>query len=249
MPARCTIHDPVRRETDTLDAEGEVVERTDRRPPRIVIPAVLEHFTARSSRCRPHIRRSRWRGNEPMTGAGGRGSGDGDAAGHNLPLQPADFEGSKWACRVTMLGVRGTSRVCVALGFSDDPWPPGPYDPAPPLELADSILSSRMSPGHIHPLLARDIARALGTVGHVTISGGKAGPFTEAQAISLDRLNEIGRARAFTTSSCRWRRGWTTPGSATHSRQRAGGPTGPGLIGNAPPMGSTSQSWRKLRWR
>lgn len=42
--------------------------------------------------------------------------------------------------------------------------------------------------------LARDIALALGTVGHVTyLRRIKAGPFTESQAISLDLLNEIGK--------------------------------------------------------
>ena len=41
--------------------------------------------------------------------------------------------------------------------------------------------------------LARDIAHALGTVGHVTwLRRLKAGPFDESRAISLDRLNEIG---------------------------------------------------------
>ncbi len=42
--------------------------------------------------------------------------------------------------------------------------------------------------------LARDIANALGTVGHVTMLRRlKAGPFTLDQAISLDKLNEVGK--------------------------------------------------------
>ncbi|MBN8501756.1 MAG: tRNA pseudouridine(55) synthase TruB [Sphingomonadales bacterium] len=42
--------------------------------------------------------------------------------------------------------------------------------------------------------LARDIAHALGTVGHVTMLRRlKAGPFTLDQAISLDKLNEVGK--------------------------------------------------------
>ncbi|RZJ95260.1 MAG: tRNA pseudouridine(55) synthase TruB, partial [Novosphingobium sp.] len=41
--------------------------------------------------------------------------------------------------------------------------------------------------------LARDIARALGTVGHVTMLRRlRAGPFDLSQAISLDKLNAIG---------------------------------------------------------
>ncbi len=42
--------------------------------------------------------------------------------------------------------------------------------------------------------LARDLAHALGTVGHVTMLRRlKAGPFTLDQAISLDKLNEVGK--------------------------------------------------------
>jgi tRNA pseudouridine55 synthase len=45
--------------------------------------------------------------------------------------------------------------------------------------------------------LARDIARALGTVGHVTMLRRlRAGPFTAEQAISLDKLNEVGKGAA-----------------------------------------------------
>ena len=45
--------------------------------------------------------------------------------------------------------------------------------------------------------LARDIALALGTVGHVTmLRREKAGPFSLDQAISLDKLNEIGKGAA-----------------------------------------------------
>jgi tRNA pseudouridine55 synthase len=41
--------------------------------------------------------------------------------------------------------------------------------------------------------LARDIAHALGTVGHVAyLRRTRAGPFTETHAISLDTLEEIG---------------------------------------------------------
>jgi tRNA pseudouridine55 synthase len=44
--------------------------------------------------------------------------------------------------------------------------------------------------------LARDIARALGTVGHVTmLRRTRAGPFTLEQAVSLDFLEEAAKAR------------------------------------------------------
>lgn len=54
----------------------------------------------------------------------------------------------------------------------------------------DSVtLAARVSKGTYIRSLARDIALALGTVGHVTmLRRTRAGPFTLAQAISLDKL-------------------------------------------------------------
>jgi tRNA pseudouridine55 synthase len=55
-------------------------------------------------------------------------------------------------------------------------------------------LSAHVSKGTYIRSLARDIARALGTVGHVImLRRTKAGPFGLEQAISLDKLNEIGK--------------------------------------------------------
>jgi len=60
--------------------------------------------------------------------------------------------------------------------------------------LSEVTLLANVSKGTYIRSLARDIAEALGTVGHVTyLRRTKAGPFAEAQAISLDKLNEIGR--------------------------------------------------------
>ncbi len=72
---------------------------------------------------------------------------------------------------------------------------PDPYDPQAPLELADSVtLVAHVSKGTYIRSLARDIAHALGTVGHVTyLRRIKAGPFREEQAISLDTLEEIAK--------------------------------------------------------
>ncbi|PKB13345.1 tRNA pseudouridine synthase B [Novosphingobium kunmingense] len=55
-------------------------------------------------------------------------------------------------------------------------------------------LVARVSKGTYIRSLARDIARALGTVGHVTMLHRlAAGPFAANQAISLDKLNEVGK--------------------------------------------------------
>lgn len=62
----------------------------------------------------------------------------------------------------------------------------------------DSVtLSATVSKGTYIRSLARDIALALGTVGHVTmLRRTKAGPFTLETAISLDKLREAANARA-----------------------------------------------------
>jgi len=74
---------------------------------------------------------------------------------------------------------------------------PDPYDPSAPLELAESVtLVAHVSKGTYIRSLARDIAHALGTVGHVTyLRRTKAGPFTQTQAISLDKLEEAAKGR------------------------------------------------------
>ena len=65
---------------------------------------------------------------------------------------------------------------------------------AGPLESA--TLVAHVSKGTYIRSLARDIATALGTVGHVTMLRRlKAGPFTLDRAISLDKLAELGKAR------------------------------------------------------
>ena len=62
--------------------------------------------------------------------------------------------------------------------------------------LAEATLSCIVSKGTYIRSLARDIARALDTVGHVTMLRRiKAGPFTLAPAISLDKLEELAKAR------------------------------------------------------
>ncbi|CAN5307586.1 tRNA pseudouridine(55) synthase TruB [soil metagenome] len=64
-------------------------------------------------------------------------------------------------------------------------------------ELESMTLVAHVSKGTYIRSLARDIAVALGTVGHVTmLQRTKAGPFTLATAISLDKLRDAATARA-----------------------------------------------------
>ncbi|WP_076068232.1 tRNA pseudouridine(55) synthase TruB [Sphingomonas montana] len=62
--------------------------------------------------------------------------------------------------------------------------------------LSEITLTARVSKGTYIRSLARDIAEALGTVGHVTmLRRTKAGPFVLGQAISLDKLANLGQDR------------------------------------------------------
>ncbi len=206
-------------ETDTLDTEGEVVRTSDRRPPMAAVTAVLGHFTGEIEQVPPKYSAlmidgkrayDRARAGEevemktrrvtvydlflPGTGRGtideddGGGAPSATATGERsntekVPLHhPADGPPPR-------AGEELTSVFATTLGRPD------PYDPQAPLELADSVtLVAHVSKGTYIRSLARDIAHALGTVGHVTyLRRIKAGPFREEQAISLDTLEEIAK--------------------------------------------------------
>jgi len=63
--------------------------------------------------------------------------------------------------------------------------------------LDEISLEARVSKGTYIRSLARDIARALGTVGHVVhLRRTRAGPFGLDRAISLDKLNQLGQGAA-----------------------------------------------------
>jgi tRNA pseudouridine55 synthase len=65
-----------------------------------------------------------------------------------------------------------------------------------PSSLSSITLAARVSKGTYIRSLARDIAHALQTVGHVAmLRRTKAGPFGLGSAISLDKLGELARAR------------------------------------------------------
>ncbi len=167
-------------ETDTLDSEGEVVATSDHRPPRAAVAAICEHFTGEIDQVPPRYSALK---------VDGRRAYDLARKGEDVELKTR---------RVTihsleMLGGNEDDRIESA--FATTLGRPDPYDPQAPLELADSVtLVATVSKGTYIRSLARDIAHALGTVGHVTyLRRTKAGPFSEIQAISLDKLNEIGK--------------------------------------------------------
>ncbi|EAQ27698.1 tRNA pseudouridine synthase B [Erythrobacter sp. NAP1] len=145
-------------ETDTLDTEGEVIERSDVRPGLPQIEAVLPQFTGPIEQVPPAYSALK---------VDGKRAYDLARAGEEVSLKT----------RVVTIH---------SLTIAD-----GPHD-------RDEItLTAHVSKGTYIRSLARDIARALGTCGHVTyLRRTKAGPFLQEQAISLDKLNEVSNGAA-----------------------------------------------------
>jgi len=167
-------------ETDTLDAEGEVVRTSDRRPPLAVIGAVLDYFTGEIEQVPPAYSALKVDGERAYARA--RAGEDIELTARKVTIHSLDMEHP-----VDSRPFRST--------FATTAGRPDGFDPRAPLELAETVtLLANVSKGTYIRSLARDIARALGTVGHVTfLRRTKAGPFTESQAISLDKLNAIGQ--------------------------------------------------------
>lgn len=168
-------------ETDTLDAEGAVVSTSDRRPPMAAVAAILEHFIGEIDQVPPAYSALK---------VDGKRAYDLARAGEEVELKTR---------AVTIYSLEPVSTYepgeLPDSTFSLNKGRPDPFNPTGPLEMADAVtLVTKVSKGTYIRSLARDIAHALGTVGHVTyLRRIKAGPFSEVQAISLDRLNEIGK--------------------------------------------------------
>ena len=146
-------------ETDTLDAEGEVVARSDVRPDPDQVEAALARFTGDIEQVPPVYSALK---------LGGKAAYARARAGETVELKP-----------------RKTTIFELA--------------PAGKLRPDTATLSAAVSKGTYIRSLARDIAHALGTVGHVSyLRRTRAGPFSLESAISLDFLEEAAKARALT---------------------------------------------------
>lgn len=167
-------------ETDTLDAEGKVIRTSNRRPPLAAVAAVLEHFTGAIDQLPPAYSALK---------VDGRRAYDRARAGEDVDIQP------RRVAIHSLEMVHAGDRPLLRSTFATTAGRPDGYDPQPPLELAETVtLMATVSKGTYIRSLARDIAHALGTMGHVIfLRRTKAGPFTEHQAISLDKLNAIGQ--------------------------------------------------------
>ena len=167
-------------ETAGLDAEGEVVAVSDVRPTLMEIAAVLPRFTGSIEQVPPAYSAIKI---------------DGQRA-YDLARKGEEVEMKARGVTVFSLRHAGLDPASMATGAE---WTPdqvrGDEDEE---EHLDSItLIAHVSKGTYIRSLARDIAYAVGTVGHVTmLRRTKAGPFDLAQAISLDKLNAFGQGAA-----------------------------------------------------
>jgi tRNA pseudouridine55 synthase len=177
-------------ETSTLDAEGEVVGVSEVRPTLAAIEAVLPRFTGPISQIPPAYSALKIDGKRAydLARAGEEVVlASRDVVIHSLQSSPARGGGpleERW---------RGPT---ASESRAEDPLHHAAHGPPPRSgEEMDSItLSARVSKGTYIRSLARDIAYALGTVGHVTmLRRTKAGPFTLESAISLDILDQAAR--------------------------------------------------------
>jgi tRNA pseudouridine55 synthase len=158
-------------ETDTLDAEGKAVALSDLRPSPAEVEAVLPRFTGAIEQVPPAYSALKIDGERAYDRA---------RAGESFEMK---------------------TRAVVVHRLE---WnrPEGEEGLLPPTSgLGEVTLSCSVSKGTYIRSLARDIARALGTAGHVTmLRRTKAGPFTLNAAISLDKLEELAKGQRLETA-------------------------------------------------
>ncbi|MFD1033766.1 tRNA pseudouridine(55) synthase TruB [Sphingomonas hankookensis] len=184
-------------QTDTLDLEGKVIGESPVRPTLAAVEAVLARFTGPIEQVPPAYSALKVDG-ERAYDLARKGEevvlATRKVTVFDLQILPGTGRGTSEA------GGGGSPQGATAADAADPP--PPPAAPAVPLpasgeELEEITLSAFVSKGTYIRSLARDIALALGTVGHVTmLRRTKAGPFTLESAISLDKLAELGKGHA-----------------------------------------------------
>ena len=174
-------------QTDTLDLEGQIVARSDVRPTPEEVEAVLPGFTGEIDQVPPAYSALKVDGKRAYDLARG---------GEEVELKIR---------RITVhsLDVRAEPVEALSLSAAEEEGKVSPSTGSGRTErgsharpLRQVTLTARVSKGTYIRSLARDIALALQTVGHVTmLRRTRAGPFALASAISLDKLGELAKAR------------------------------------------------------
>ena len=161
-------------ETDTLDLEGQRVAESQVRPTLAEVEAVLARFTGRIEQVPPAY---------SALMVDGQRAYDRARAGEDVELVARNVVIRSLCVRVERSRDTCVPRVSTSLDTNGS--------------LDEISLEARVSKGTYIRSLARDIARALGTVGHVVdLRRTRAGPFGLERAISLDKLNQVGQGAA-----------------------------------------------------
>ena len=222
-------------ETDTLDLEGKVIATSDGRPTRADVEAILPRFTGPIEQVPPAFSALKVEGERAYDLA---------RAGKEVKLRSRHVmieDLQLLSCVAARLdGVQPeadpqTFKEATQHLIDRRRAQAGKYE-----KLAEATISARVSKGTYIRSLARDIAHALNTVGHVTmLRRTKAGPFTLERAISLDFLGDAAKARQLTRTVLPLEAGLddipglpVTPEQAQllrHGQQLLGIPVVPGL--------------------
>jgi tRNA pseudouridine55 synthase len=178
-------------QTDTLDLEGKVVATSDHRPTLAQVEAVLPRFTGPIEQAPPAY---------SAILIDGQRAYDRARKGEDVAMKMRGVMIHELHVKSSPLGgggprPKGVGEGCPAIegaiplrqGFALPP-------PLQGEDVQEITLTAHVSKGTYIRSLARDIALALGTVGHVTmLRRVKAGPFTLQSAISLDKLDDAAR--------------------------------------------------------
>ncbi|MBB5711666.1 tRNA pseudouridine(55) synthase TruB [Sphingomonas xinjiangensis] len=186
-------------QTDTLDLEGVEIAASQVRPTLAQVEAVLPRFTGAIEQVPPAYSALKVDGERAYDLA---------RAGEEVVLKSRSVTVYSLKILPELARGGGASRSDGGGVAGEDggvpPQPslhPRPAAGGPPRDelgedLGEITLTAHVSKGTYIRSLARDIALALGTVGHVTmLRRTKAGPFTLESAISLDNLADAGKAR------------------------------------------------------
>jgi tRNA pseudouridine55 synthase len=161
-------------ETDTLDLEGQVIATSQTRPTLAEVAAVLPHFTGAIEQVPPAYSALK---------VDGKRAYDLARAGEEVALKSRTVT-------IHDLSIRPPGESLGPSGVGMDAslrWHDG---------AEEVTLEAQVSKGTYIRALARDIAHALESRGHVTmLRRTKAGPFTLESAISLDKLGEAAKGR------------------------------------------------------
>ncbi|QIG78816.1 tRNA pseudouridine(55) synthase TruB [Stakelama tenebrarum] len=184
-------------ETDTLDCEGKEIATSEMIPTRDQVAAVLPRFTGPIEQVPPAYSALK---------VDGARAYDLARAGEEVVLETRSVTVHSLKILPELASGRGTREAGggAATSAAVAPPPPPPRDcvarSPSPSELGEECheitLTAHVSKGTYIRSLARDIARAVGSVGHVTyLRRTKAGPFGLEQAISLDKLADAAKER------------------------------------------------------